>query len=101
MPSSVISASSALKMSAVCCMFGGAIAAAPLPSLKDALAAKHDVYGEAAMAQPNGASYEFFAPLIPPPRYVHADFRYYPFVLSAPNAKLKARLISNGSGVNL
>lgn len=53
------------------------------------------------MAQPNGASYEFFAPLLPPPRYVHADFRHYPIVLSAPNAKVKARLISNGSGVNL
>lgn len=53
------------------------------------------------MAQPNGASYEFFAPLLPPPRYVNADFRYYPIVLSAPNATVKARLISNGSGVNL
>lgn len=53
------------------------------------------------MAQPNGASYEFFKPLLPPPRYVNADFHYYPIVLSAPNAKVKARLISNGSGVNL
>ncbi|MBI3877277.1 MAG: hypothetical protein HY300_15195 [Verrucomicrobia bacterium] len=32
---------------------------------------------------------------------MNADFRYYPIVLSAPNAKVKARLISNGSGVNL
>jgi hypothetical protein len=53
------------------------------------------------MRQPNGASYEFFAPLLPPLRYVNADFRYYPIVLSAPNAKVKARLISNGSGLNL
>ena len=53
------------------------------------------------MAQPDGASYEFFEPLLPPPRYVNADFRFYPIVLSAPNAKVKARLISNGSGVNL
>ncbi len=73
----------------------------PLPSLATALAAKSDLWGEAAMAQPNGASYEFFAPLLPPPRYVNADFRYYPIVLSAPNAKVKARLISDGSGVNL
>jgi hypothetical protein len=81
---------------------GNALAApAPLPSLAAALAAKRDVWGEAAMAQPNGASYEFIAPLLPPPRYVHADFRYYPIVLSAPNAKVKARLIANGSGVNL
>src|SRR5688572_6023828 len=70
-------------------------------SLNDALASKRDVYGEAAMEQPNGASYEFFAPLLPPPRYVNADFRYYPIVLSAPNSPVKARLISNGSGVNL
>ena len=53
------------------------------------------------MAQPNGASYEFFEPLLPPLRYVNADFHYYPIVLSAPNSKIKARLISNGSGVNL
>ena len=79
-------------------------AAAPpasLPSLETALASKLDLWGEAAMAQPNGASYEFFAPLLPPPRYVNADFRYYPIVLSAPNSDVKARLISNGSGVNL
>ena len=78
-----------------------ALAATPLPSLDEALASKRDLWGEAAMAQPNGASYEFFAPLLPPPRYVNADFRHYPIVLSAPNANVKARLISNGSGVNL
>jgi hypothetical protein len=78
-----------------------ALAAAALPSFKEALAARRDVWGEAAMAQPNGASYEFFAPLLPPPRYVNADFRYYPIVLGAPNARAKARLIANGSGINL
>jgi len=79
-----------------------ATAPAPiLPNLETALAAKLDLWGEAAMAQPNGASYDFFAPLLPPPRYVNADFRYYPIVLSAPNSPVKARLISNGSGVNL
>lgn len=72
-----------------------------LPSLEEALRSKLDVWGEAAMAQPNGASHEFFAPLLPPPRYVNADFRYYPMVLGTPNAKVKARLISNGSGLNL
>src|SRR6185436_13430585 len=74
---------------------------AVLSSLAEAMASPRDVYGEAAMRQPNGPSYEFFAPLLPPPRYVNADFLYYPIVLSAPNAKVKARLISNGSGVNL
>lgn len=79
----------------------GAACAADLPTLKDVLSSKLDLWGEAAMAQPSGASYEFFAPLLPPPRYVHADFRYYPIVLSAPKSTVKARLISNGSGVNL
>ena len=65
------------------------------------MASKTDLWGEMAMHQPNGASYEFFAPLLPPLRYVNADFRFYPIVLSAPNALVKARLISNGSGLNL
>src|SRR5580658_1822638 len=72
-----------------------------VPTLAEALASKPDVYGEIAIQQTNGPRYEFFAPLLPPPRYVNADFRYYPIVLSAPNSKVKARLISNGSGVNL
>jgi len=100
---SVLSVPSVVKWIGVCGLAIVAVPAAPapLPSLDEALAAKRDVWGEAAMAQPNGASYEFFAPLLPPPRYVNADFRHYPIVLSAPNAQVKARLISNGSGVNL
>src|SRR5262245_40827851 len=77
------------------------ISAQSVPALSEVVAAREDVWGELAMRQPNGASYEFFEPLLAPPRYVHADFRYYPLVLSAPGAKTKARLISNGSGVNL
>lgn len=73
----------------------------PLPALSDVLTASHDLWGQAALQQPDGPSYEFFERLLPPPRYVHADFRYYPLVLSAPRAAVKARLISNGSGVNL
>jgi len=65
------------------------------------MASRTDLWGELAMRQTNGPSYEFFAPLLPPLRYVNADFRCYPIVLSAPNAKVKARLIANGSGVNL
>jgi hypothetical protein len=72
-----------------------------LPSFQEAISSKRDLWGEAAMRQPNGPSYEFFENLLPPPRYVNSDFRFYPIVLSAPNAKLKARLISNGSGVNV
>src|SRR5207302_19199 len=75
--------------------------AGALPTLAEAVAAKEDVWGEAAMHESNGASYEFFAKLIPPLHYVNADFKHYPIVLSAPNALTKARLISNGSGINL
>jgi hypothetical protein len=70
-------------------------------TFSEVVTSKRDVWGEAAMAQPNGPSYEFFESLLPPPRYVNSDFRYYPIVLSAPKAKAKARLISNGSGVNV
>lgn len=70
-------------------------------SLDEVFASRRDLWGEQAMQQANGASYEFFEGLLPPPRYVNADFRYYPLVLSAPAARVKARLISNGSGVNL
>src|SRR6266571_272743 len=72
-----------------------------IPTFDETMHAKRDVWGEAAMKQPNGASYEFFEKLLPPGRYVNADFHFYPIVLSAPKAKIKARLISNGSGVNL
>ncbi len=65
------------------------------------MASPTDLWGELAMRQTNGPSYEFFAPFLPPLRYVNADFRYYPIVLSAPNARVKARLIANGSGLNL
>jgi hypothetical protein len=75
--------------------------AAEIPSLEEAVKSKADVWAEAAMSQPDGASYEFFEKLLPPPRYVNADFHFYPIVLSAPKAKSKARLISNGSGINL
>ena len=72
-----------------------------IPTLDEALHAKRDVWGEAAMQQPNGPSYEFFEKLLPPVRYVNADFHFYPILLAAPNTTIKARLISNGSGINL
>src|SRR6478736_670173 len=74
---------------------------ADVPTLSEAAASKRDLWGEAAMRQPNGPSYEFFEQLLPPPRYVDAEFHYYPLLLSAPNAAVKAHLISNGSGINL
>ena len=76
-------------------------AAPKLPDVKEALAARTDVWGDLAMKQPNGASYEFFADLIPPLKYVNADFRHYPIVLSAPGGELaKFIFVSNGSAIN-
>jgi hypothetical protein len=72
----------------------------PLPSLQEALDSKKDLWGIAAMRHTNGASYEFFEKLLPPLRYVNAAFRFYPIVLSAPGATVKARLVSNGSAIN-
>jgi hypothetical protein len=71
-----------------------------LATVQEMIDALTDVWGDAAMRQPNGASYEFFKDLLPPLRWVNTDFRHYPFVLSAPRAPEKARLVSNGSAVN-
>ena len=64
-------------------------------------AALSDVWGAAARAQADGPSYEFFKDLLPPLRYVNTEFRHYPIVLSSPAGSIKARWVSNGSGVNL
>lgn len=68
------------------------LSAAPaLPPLEEAITATRDLWGEAALAQPNGPSYEFLAPLLPPPRYVNADFRHYPIILCPPARSRPAR----------
>src|SRR5215475_6017797 len=59
-------------------------AQAALPSVQEMIDARTDVWGDAAMRQPDGASYEFFKDLLPPLRWVNAEFRHYPIVLSAP-----------------
>jgi hypothetical protein len=79
---------------------GLAAATEPLPTLEEAIASDRDLWGEAALARPGGPTYEFFAGLLPPLRYVDAPFRHYPISLSAPGAAVKARLVSNGSAVN-
>jgi hypothetical protein len=71
-----------------------------IASVQEMVDSLTDVWGDAAMRQPDGASYEFFKDLLPPLRWVNTDFRYYPIVLSAPRAPQKARLVSNGSAVN-
>ncbi len=72
----------------------------PFPTLEEVMASRSDLWGQLALENTNGLTYEFFASLLPPPRYVNADFREYPMALSAPRAPVKARLISNGSGIN-
>jgi hypothetical protein len=64
------------------------------------IASKADLWGEAALRQPGGPSYDYFAGLLPPLRYVDAPFKHYPIMLSAPRALVKAKLISSGSYVN-
>ncbi|MCX6375028.1 MAG: hypothetical protein NTU88_03125, partial [Armatimonadetes bacterium] len=71
-----------------------------IPTVQEAIASKTDVWGDRAMKQPNGPSYEFFAKLMPPLRYVDTSFFHYPIVLSAPSGKVKGRFVSNGSMVN-
>src|SRR5437764_590453 len=70
------------------------------PGIEQVQASQTDILGELALKQPGGPSYEFFAKLLPPLRYVDANFRCYPIVLCAPSNKTKARLVSNGSSVN-
>src|SRR5438067_6842218 len=79
----------------------GRAAAPDLPTPAEMAASREDVWGEAAIRAPGGPSYEFFRDLLPPLRYVNTAFRHYPIVLSAPLAPVKARWVSNGSGVNL
>jgi hypothetical protein len=73
----------------------------PAPDLSAALAATRDVWGEQAMREPDGPSYAFFEKLLPPLRYVNTQFRHYPIALAAPLGARKARLVGNGSGVNV
>jgi hypothetical protein len=74
---------------------------AELATPQEMAAAKTDLWGQAAIRQPQGPSYEFFRDLLPPLRYVNTAFRHYPIVLSAPAAPVKAWWVSNGSGINL
>lgn len=71
-----------------------------LPSPDEVYVSPRDLWGEAAIKQPGGPTYEFFRDLLPPLRYVDARFRCYPIVLSAPSNPTKARLVSDGSSIN-
>jgi hypothetical protein len=69
-------------------------------TLDEVINSNRDLWGEAALKQPGGPSYEFFASLVPQLRYVDAPFRDYPITLSAPRASEKVRFVSNGSQIN-
>lgn len=70
------------------------------PEVKAAVESLTDYFGERALKQPDGPTYEMFANVTPPMRYSTAAFRDYPVILSAPNGLRKARVISDGSAVN-
>src|SRR5262249_55936488 len=71
-----------------------------LPGPEAVIASELDLWGDAAIRHPGGPTYAFFADLLPPLRYVDADFRHYPIVLSAPGSPSNARLVSNGIAIN-
>src|SRR4029450_7735216 len=73
---------------------------ADFPTSQQILDSQKDMLGELALKEPGGPSYEFFCKLMPPLRYVDANFHHYPIALSAPCALVKGRLVSNGSSVN-
>src|SRR3982750_1677261 len=67
---------------------------------EEVLNSNTDLWGEAALHQPGGPTYEYSEKPLPPLRYVDASFHHYPIVLCAPSNPTKARLISNGSAIN-
>ena len=80
---------------------GSAEETQPLATPQQMAASTKDLWGEAAIARPEGPTYEFFRDLLPPLRYVNTEFKHYPIVLSAPAGAIKARWVSSGGGVNL
>src|SRR5438552_17337667 len=64
------------------------------------IASKTDLLGEAALRQPGGPSFEFFADKLPPLRYVDALYKHYPIVLAAPRSLVKGKVLSNGGIIN-
>lgn len=70
------------------------------PTPRQIIESKADLLGEAALKQPGGASFEFFADKLPPLRYVDTRFKHYPIVLAAPRSLVKGKITSNGSIIN-
>jgi hypothetical protein len=78
----------------------GLAQAGPLPTTREVIDSRLDLWGEASLREPGGPSYAFFERLLPPLRYVDAPFLHYPIVLCAPGARVKTRFVSNGSAIN-
>jgi hypothetical protein len=73
---------------------------APGQTLEEVGRSDLDLWGEGALKQPGGPNFDYFAKLLPPLRYVDANFKCYPITLSAPSQPTKARIVSNGSAIN-
>src|SRR3954468_24057175 len=76
------------------------LSSARAQTLDEVVKSEIDLWGEAALKQLGGPTYEYFAKLLPPLRYVDANFKQYPITLSAPSNPTKARFVSNGSAIN-
>ena len=62
--------------------------------------AKGDILGDAALKQPGGPSFDFFADKLPPLRYVDTRYKHYPIVLAAPRSLAKGKVLSTGGIIN-
>ena len=73
-------------------------------TVEEALKSKLDLWGEAALKQPDGPTYEFFQNKLPPFRYVEAPFRqrceHHRPNASAQSASLPSRRC-DGAGICL
>ncbi len=71
-----------------------------LATVAEMVAAREDLWAEAALREPGEPSYAFFRDLLPPLFYVNADFRIHPIILAAPAAPEKVRRVADGSALN-
>src|SRR2546430_16676791 len=70
-------------------------ARADLPTSQQVLDSEKEILGELALKEPGGPSYEFFSKLMPPLRYVDANFHHYPITLSAAGTLNYGRVVSH------
>ncbi len=73
----------------------------PSATLDEVLASSIDLWGQAALREPLGPTFESFAELLPPLRFVNTDFHEVPIVLADPDGGPKVRVAGDGSGLSL